>query len=206
MRRRLWSRLAMRYLREPGPYGDWGSRDEVFARAPIAVRAGPHPPAGLRRDDQLVAVRRQIAPQDPAERLLSGPGRGTVVVRQVKMRDAEVERPTHHRARVAEAIDAAEVVPQSQRDDGKLHAALAAALVGHGIVADIRRAIRHIGRLSCIVPCAPRQAQRRERRACWAAGSESHYRTLSLGAPVRFCKLVVEIGRASCRERVYSGV
>src|SRR5437773_914020 len=55
------------------------------------------------------------------------------------MRDAEVERPTHHRARVAETIHAAEVVPQPQRDGVQLHAALAAALVGHGSVPATRR-------------------------------------------------------------------
>ena len=49
--RRLWSRLASRYLREPA----------------VAVGAGPHVVAGLRRDHQLVAVARaRSVAQQPA--------------------------------------------------------------------------------------------------------------------------------------------
>jgi len=49
-----------------------------------------------------------------AEGRFGGPRRGPVVVRQVEVGDPEIEGAQHHRARVAEAIDAAEVVPQSQ--------------------------------------------------------------------------------------------
>ena len=35
------------------------AREQVLARPPLAVRAGPHVVAGLRRDDELVAVRRR---------------------------------------------------------------------------------------------------------------------------------------------------
>ena len=36
------------------------AREEVLARAAVAVRAGPHVVAGLRRDDELVAERAQV--------------------------------------------------------------------------------------------------------------------------------------------------
>ena len=37
------------------------AREQVLARAPVAVRAGPHVVAGLGRDDELVAVGPQVA-------------------------------------------------------------------------------------------------------------------------------------------------
>ena len=73
-------------------------REQVLARAPLAVRAGPHVVAGLRRDHELVAVRAEVVAQHPAERLLGRAVRRPVVVRQVEVRDAEVERAAEDRA------------------------------------------------------------------------------------------------------------
>ena len=74
------------------------AREQVLARAPLAVRPGPHVVAGLRRDDELVAVRPQVVREDPAEVLLGRAGRRPVVVREVEVRDAEIERAAHDRA------------------------------------------------------------------------------------------------------------
>src|SRR3977135_2261466 len=40
------------------------ARQEVLARAPLAVRAGPHVVAGLRGDDELVAPRPDVLRED----------------------------------------------------------------------------------------------------------------------------------------------
>ena len=64
---------------------------QVLARAAVAVRPRPHVPAGLGRDDQLVAERREVAAQEAAEVLLGRAVRRPVVVGQVEVGDAEVE-------------------------------------------------------------------------------------------------------------------
>ena len=97
--------------------------EQVLARAPLAVRPGPHVVAGLRRDHELVAVRAQVVAQHAAERLLGRAVRRAVVVREVEMGDAEVERAAEDRAARLERAVAAEVVPEPERDRGQLEAA-----------------------------------------------------------------------------------
>ena len=92
------------------------AREQVLARAPFAVGAGPHVVAGLGRDDQLVAVGPEVLRQEPAEVLLGGAVGRAVVVGQVEMRDAEVERAAQDRAARLERTVAAEVVPEPERD------------------------------------------------------------------------------------------
>src|SRR3954453_23416985 len=111
------------------------AREQVLARAPVAVRAGPHVVAGLRRDDQLVAERAQVAAHDLAEDALGGPVRRAVVVGQVEVRDAEVEGAAQDRARVLERPFLAEVLPQPERHLGQLDAAPAAAAIAQPPVA-----------------------------------------------------------------------
>ena len=72
--------------------------EQVLARAPLAVRAGPHVVAGLGGDDQLVAPRREVLAHEPAEVGLRGAGRRPVVVGEVEVGDAEVERAAQDRA------------------------------------------------------------------------------------------------------------
>src|SRR5208282_764301 len=97
--------------------------------------AGPHAPAGLGADDQLVAMGPEIEAQNLAEVLFRTPRRRAVVVGQVEVGDAQVEGAQHHRTAVLEDIDAAEVVPQAQGDGGQANAAAATAAVLHGVVA-----------------------------------------------------------------------
>src|SRR5215207_8817946 len=67
------------------------AREQVLAgAAALAVRAGPHVVARLRRDDELVAERAQVVTQEPAERLLRRPVRRPVVVREVEVRNSEI--------------------------------------------------------------------------------------------------------------------
>src|SRR5688572_15565415 len=116
--------------------------EQIFSRAVIAVRALPHAPAGLRRDDQLVAMVGEVAPQNPPERLLGRPRLRSVVVREIEVRDAEIECAQDHGARLVRRVDAPEVVPQTERDRGELQSAAAAPSVRHPIVA-CRAGCRH---------------------------------------------------------------
>jgi len=85
--------------------------DHVFARTPFAVRPGPHVIARFRRNDQFVAVRVQILRKDTPKVRLSRTGGRPIVVRQVEVRDAEVERAVNDRAAGFQRVHAAEVVP-----------------------------------------------------------------------------------------------
>ena len=65
-----------------------GARQDVLARSEVAVRAGPHVVARLRRDDELVAVRREVLAHHAPEVRLGRAVRRAVVVREVEVRDA----------------------------------------------------------------------------------------------------------------------
>ena len=66
------------------------------------------------RSDPLVAIRAQIPREHAAERLLGGAGWRSVVVREIEVRDAEIERAKQRRAAVFEGVDAAEIVPEPE--------------------------------------------------------------------------------------------
>ena len=114
------------------------ARKQVFSRAEIAVRPRPHVPAGFGRDHQLIAVRRKSVlntrPKFDSRASVWRP----VVVGEVEMRDTEVERPPQDLALDVNRATVPEVLPQSQRDCGKVKAAAATASVGHRCVAIVR--------------------------------------------------------------------
>ena len=85
---------------------------QILARAPIAVRPGPHVVAGLGADHEFVAVGAEIAVHDAPEILLGGAGRRTVIVRQVEVGDAEVEGAPEQGPAILEGVHAAEIVPK----------------------------------------------------------------------------------------------
>ena len=115
----------------------------VFAAAPLAIGARPHVVAGLGRDHELVAERTEIAPENVAECDLRRTRRRSVIVGEVEMRDAEVERGAADRAHRVLRFVEAEIVPETQRDRRQLQSASAAAAVGHRIVAGRRRNVGH---------------------------------------------------------------
>ena len=87
-----------------------------------------------------------------------------VVVREIEMRDTEVEGTAHDRATALERVDPAEVVPEAERDRGQHEPAAAAPVVPHPVVAVLRS---HVGRhrhlhLGCRTSC--------RRIAGWSAG------------------------------------
>jgi hypothetical protein len=94
------------------------AREQVLPGAPLAVGPGPHEVAGLRGDDELVAVRAEIEVQEAAHRLLGGAGGRAVVVGEIEVGHAPVEGATHDGAPVLERVHAAEVVPEAERDRG----------------------------------------------------------------------------------------
>ena len=143
--------------------------EHVLARAPLAVRAGPHQIAGLGGDDQLVAVRREVGLQGLAEGGLGGAGRRAVVVGQVEVGDAEVEGAAQDGALGLDGPVGAEVVPQAERERGELQAAASGAPVGHVRVAvgvcGVQRDSRGVGAVG------PKSRQNRSSTLSRPAGS-----------------------------------
>ena len=128
------SRRCRRSRAPAGPGSGRGSRAGTSASR-RRRRPGPHVVAGLRRDDELVAVGTQVVTEDAAEVLLRRSVRRAVVVCEVEMGDAEIEGATHDLAARLERADAPEVLPQPERDRRQREAALAAAVVAHLVVA-----------------------------------------------------------------------
>ena len=112
--------------------------NQVLAAAPVAVGACPHFITSLGRDDQLVAVDAQIVPQDFAKVFLGGAGLRAVVVGQIKVSDAVVERGAAERTHILVGGGIAEIVPQPQRDGGQQQPAGPAAAVGQALIAVLR--------------------------------------------------------------------
>src|SRR3546814_18742003 len=80
----------------------------------MAVRAGPHSPPRLGRDHQCVAVRGEIGREDAAEILLRRAVWRAVIVGEIDMRDAAIERAAPHRAAGFEHVRAAEILTSSE--------------------------------------------------------------------------------------------
>ena len=102
---------------------------EVLAGAPVAVGPGPHVVAGLRADEELVAVGTEVVIHEAAHRLLGRAVRRAVVVGEVEVCDAVVESVARDVAAALVGVHAAEVVPEAEADLGQEHAAVSAALV-----------------------------------------------------------------------------
>src|ERR1019366_9379433 len=109
--------------------------EQILARSPVAVRAGPHIVAGLGGNDQLIAVGSEILAEEAAEILFGGAVGRAVIVGEVEVGDAEREGAAEHGAGVLEAVDAAEVVPETKGNGRQEETARTAAAIGHGVVA-----------------------------------------------------------------------
>ena len=136
------------------------AREQVLARTPVAVGPRPHVVAGLGRDEELVAIRAQVARQDPAEGLLRRSVRRAVVVGQVEVGDAEVEGSQQDRPARLERPVRAEVLPQPERHSRQQKPAPPTTSVGHRVVAVS----------SGVVPHAPNVSARRRKTDAKAAG------------------------------------
>ena len=110
------------------------ARQQVLARAQVAVRSGPHVPAGLGRDHQLVAEAGEVLLEDPTGVDLRGAEGRTVVVGEVEVRDAQVEGRAHDGALRLQRLVVAEVVPEAEGHRRQEQPAATAAAVGHAPV------------------------------------------------------------------------
>ena len=111
------------------------ARVQIFAAAPVAVRARPHIIACFRRDDELVAVRTEIFAEQPSKILFSAAIGRPVIVREVEIRDAVVERRAHERFHLLVARRVAEVVPKTERHARQAQPTPPARGVGHSVIA-----------------------------------------------------------------------
>ena len=116
--------------------------EHVLARSPLTVRPGPHVVARLGRDDQLVTVPGEVGRQDRAEILLGRSVRRAVVVGQVDVRDAEVERPSQDLPLAIERHVMAEVLPQAERHRRQAQTAATTATV-RMVLVTIGGEVRH---------------------------------------------------------------
>ena len=104
---------------------------QILLAAPVAVRPRPHVVSGFGGDDQLVPVGPKALFQDAAEILLRRAVHRAVIVGQVEMGDAIVERSLAHVQHVVEIAVGAEIVPQPQRHRRELQPAGPAAVILH---------------------------------------------------------------------------
>src|SRR4029077_2721046 len=110
------------------------ARQQVLAGDPFTVGARPHVVARLRRNDELVAVRREIKTEHLAEHLLRRTVGRPVVVCQVEVCDPRIERTAENRAGRLERALVTEVLPEAEADRGQFQAASPAAAVRHLLV------------------------------------------------------------------------
>src|SRR5439155_2880125 len=134
------------------------AREQVLARAPLTVGAGPHVVARLRRNDELVTERAQVLVHEEPEVLLRRAVRWAVVVREVEVRDPEVEGSPDYRSARVEGTIVAEVVPEAERDGRELEAAPTGAVVGHLPVAAFSGNVGHRASLVSARSSSPRVA------------------------------------------------
>ncbi len=106
--------------------------EDVLPRAAaLAVGPRPHVVAGLRRDDQLVAVGREVVGEVAPEVLLGAAVGRPVVVGEVEVGDAAVEGAAQDRALRLLGPVGAEVLPEPERERGQLQPAPPGVAVGH---------------------------------------------------------------------------
>src|SRR5450755_4272079 len=138
---------------------------QVLAGTPFPVRPWPHVVARLGRDDQLVAIAAQVRAQDRAEVGLGGAIRRAIVVGQIKVRYPEVERAPDDRALQAGGPVITEVLPEPERNLGKLQPAAPAPPVRDLLIAAGCRDVGHTGSLppqSQADPAGPLTTQSRD--------------------------------------------
>ena len=153
--------------------------EQVLARSPFSVRPRPHVVTGLRRDHELVAVRREVGGEQPPERLLGRPVRRPVVVREVEVRDPPVECATRDRAARPRAGGR-----RRRWSTARARSRAAAARCGPSVGRASSRSGRATGRRSRTPPFG-RVGELFERPGASGSASESRLRAASVGSPER---------------------
>ncbi len=68
------------------------TRQHIFPRTTIAIRATPHRVTRLGGNDHLIAIRKKIIAKDFPKIGFRRAGRRTVIIGEIKMRYAQIER------------------------------------------------------------------------------------------------------------------
>src|SRR5699024_11233422 len=101
----------------------------------LTIGAWPHVVAGLGRDDEFVAQPGEVGAQHVPEIPLGGAARRSIIVGQVELSDALVERVQNDVALRLHRAVITEVVPSAEGDEREFQAAGAGAAHGHAGIA-----------------------------------------------------------------------
>ena len=88
--------------------------DEVFSASPLAVWTRPHVVACLGRDDEFVTIACEICSQDLSERRFSATWQRAVIVGEIKVCDAKIERLAANITLALVRCVIAEIVPEPE--------------------------------------------------------------------------------------------
>ena len=106
----------------------------VFSGASVAIRTIPHEVAGFGRNDYFIAVGVESVGEHSPEVGLCASGERTIVVGEVKVRDAHIKRRPHRIFHCGIFVAVSEIVPHSERYHGQLQPAVSAKSVFHNSV------------------------------------------------------------------------
>src|SRR5262245_59636008 len=122
---------------------------DIFAAAEFAVRSRPHAIAGLGRDDEFITMAGEVRAQYVSKGLLGRSRRRTIVIGEIEVRDAQVEGAPADGPGIVKDRILGEVVPETQRQEGEIEAAPAAAAIMHAVIAVRSRLMAHMIDLDC---------------------------------------------------------
>jgi len=125
--------------------------------------AGPHVPPSLGRDNEFVAVDSKISCEDTSKILLRRTIWGAVVVGEIEVGHATIERSAQDGPPRFEHVVSAEVLPQTQADCRQPQPAAAGASIRHAAFIPERRGdVRAIKRHCCLLVnrCTAQPAKR----------------------------------------------
>src|SRR6266498_3152902 len=88
--------------------------EEVLSRSPLAVGPWPHVVPGLGGDHQLVSIGPEVLSEDATEVDLGRPVGRPVVVGQIDVCNAQIERPPENGPLYVERTIVAEVLPEAE--------------------------------------------------------------------------------------------
>ncbi|CAB4585633.1 unannotated protein [freshwater metagenome] len=117
--------------------------EQILARTPLAVGAGPHIEAGLARDNQLVAIRRKIRRENLPENALGRSGRRAVIVGEIDVGHTLVESAEDDVALHTAIAVVTKVVPEPERHSWQLDSTSPAAGIGNRFISVWMSFVRH---------------------------------------------------------------
>ncbi|MNK50277.1 hypothetical protein D3C87_691520 [compost metagenome] len=119
------------------------TRYQIFAGTPLAIWTWPHVVTCFRGNNQLIPVGSQILLQNLPKKLFRRSWRRAVIISQIKMSYTQIKSSTDHFASVLELVDAAKIMPKTQRNRRKLKAGSAYTVVFHALIAVFACSVYH---------------------------------------------------------------